>query len=284
MEATDQGYTRHDGRERSRGTSWSSAAEDIKGVGQEAAEGFKRQAGEFAETQKNAGAEQIGGVARAVHSAAQQMESDYPHTASYIHGAADRIQRASSSLRERSVDDLIGAFSRFAREQPVTVFGGALIASLALTRFVKSSSERSYPAGPRSDFTNSSLSDLGRPSEGDARAAYAVGESDHAHEGAGGRLFKSFREQPLFLIGAGVVLGAVLGSSIPPTQTEDELMGETRDRLKDRAEEIASEQYESARETARNIYEDGQKPADEPSIVPAPVMPETAPFDRVSTP
>src|SRR5437762_5761626 len=70
------------------------------------------------EQQKTLGAEQLGGVARAVHSAAREFEEQLPQVAQSVHSAAARLESVSSSLRNRSADEAIAAVGRFAREQP----------------------------------------------------------------------------------------------------------------------------------------------------------------------
>src|SRR5438045_494836 len=117
----------------------SSAAEQVRAKAAEVIDPLKDQAREAAEEQKQAGAEQIGSVARAVHGAAGELEQELPHAAGYVHEAADRLDRAASALRERSVDDLFRSLSDFARSQPATFFGSAVFAGFALSRFLKSS-------------------------------------------------------------------------------------------------------------------------------------------------
>src|SRR5207244_90870 len=51
------------------------------------------------EQQKRLGAEQLGGVARAVHSAAREFETQLPRVAKSVHDAATKLEDASSSLR-----------------------------------------------------------------------------------------------------------------------------------------------------------------------------------------
>jgi flagellar hook-length control protein FliK len=118
----------------------SSAAEAAKGQAAELAEPLKEKARDFAEQQKGAGAEQIGSLARAVHSAASELDARLPHAAGYIHDAADRLESAATVLRQRNVDDLFRSLTDFARTQPVVFFGSAVFAGFALSRFLKSSS------------------------------------------------------------------------------------------------------------------------------------------------
>ena len=97
----------------------------------------------FVDQQKALGAEQIRGVARAVHGAAREFEAQMPGVAQSAHSAAAKLEEASSSLHEASTADLLAATRQFAREQPLVFFGGAVLAGFALSRFLKSSAERS---------------------------------------------------------------------------------------------------------------------------------------------
>jgi hypothetical protein len=79
-----------------------------------------------------------------VHKAADELGQQLPQAASFIHAAADRLDQASSALRERSVEDLMSGFNRFARRQPAAAFAGSVLAGFMLSRFLKSA-----PARPR---------------------------------------------------------------------------------------------------------------------------------------
>jgi hypothetical protein len=105
----------------------------------EATEPVKKQAGKFAEEQKQSGAERIGTMATAIHGAARELEGRMPAAAAYVHDAAARMEDAASTLRERSVDDLMKSIDKFAQSRPGALFGGAMLAGFALSRFLKSS-------------------------------------------------------------------------------------------------------------------------------------------------
>src|SRR5215472_747020 len=132
-----------DNARRDRETTWkqeaSSAAEDAKTALDDASVTIKERARTVAEQQKKTGADQIGGVARAIHGAAHEIEQEMPNAAGFIHDAAAKLEGAADSLRERSVDDLISSLNKFARSQPAAFFGGAVLAGFALSRFLRSS-------------------------------------------------------------------------------------------------------------------------------------------------
>lgn len=60
------------------------------------------------------------------------------------------------------------------------------------------------------------------------------------------------RSQPLLLAGLGMTLGAIMGAIIPPTESEDALMGETSDAMKDQARGFAEEQVAKAKSTVKS--------------------------------
>jgi len=99
------------------------------------------QAQSFAERQKSLGVEQLGGVARAVHSAAREFEGEMPVVAKSVHDAASRIEGAAHSLQTQSAGELLSNLNRFAREQPALFFGAAVVAGLAASRFLKSTAQ-----------------------------------------------------------------------------------------------------------------------------------------------
>ena len=88
---------------------------------------------EFAEEQKRSGAERLRGFAQAAHRAASDLEQQSPLSAKYVHQAANGIEGASDGLQERSLDELLDTFERFARERPAALILGAMVAGLALT-------------------------------------------------------------------------------------------------------------------------------------------------------
>jgi hypothetical protein len=94
---------------------------------------------EVAEEQKVRGAEAIQGFARAINSAAQELEGQSPGVARFIRDTAAQVDTLSNNLRGRSATELMGAATDLARSQPAVFFAGAMAAGFALSRFLKSS-------------------------------------------------------------------------------------------------------------------------------------------------
>jgi hypothetical protein len=120
----------------------SALADSAKATLLDAAEPVKEKALEVAAQKKDLGADQIRVVATAVHGAASALESEMPQFAGYIHDAGQRLEKAASELRDGDMDEIMSKLGQFARNQPAIVFGGAMIAGFALSRFLKSSAQQ----------------------------------------------------------------------------------------------------------------------------------------------
>jgi uncharacterized phage infection (PIP) family protein YhgE len=118
------------------------AVEQVQRQAGQAAEAIGAQGRNTAEQQKNAGADQVGGVAHAMHAAADDLQDKLPTAAEYIDDMAARLGGVASALRERSVDEVIGNVTDFARAQPMAFFAGAVATGFALSRFARSSAKR----------------------------------------------------------------------------------------------------------------------------------------------
>lgn len=64
-----------------------------------------------------------------------------------------------------------------------------------------------------------------------------------------------FEEHPLICGSLGVAVGAALGAMIPPSETEDKLMGTMSDEAAEKATSVAREEYEKARDTGKKVVE-----------------------------
>jgi hypothetical protein len=102
----------------------------------------KARATGLVEEQKAAAADQVEGVARLLDDVAGRVEQGAPAVAPLLREAASSVHRVSSSLRDRSVDDVLQQFGEFARRRPGALIGASLIGGFAIARFLKSSADR----------------------------------------------------------------------------------------------------------------------------------------------
>jgi hypothetical protein len=118
-----------------------SAARDFGDETSSVAHDLKNRARGYVEERKTGGADRLASFAHAAERAADDLEKESPEAARYVREAASGVERFSSRLRERSVEDWAADARDFARRQPFLVFGGAVLAGLAISRFLKSSAE-----------------------------------------------------------------------------------------------------------------------------------------------
>jgi hypothetical protein len=147
METTDQmtDHTATRGQDegaRSDATSASSTSEQARAAAGSIGERLKERARNLADDEKSAGADQLGGVADAMEKASDELKKTMPSAAASIDDMARRLGEFASSLRQRSVDDMLDEASAFGRRRPGAFFVGAVAAGFALSRFVKSSGDR----------------------------------------------------------------------------------------------------------------------------------------------
>jgi hypothetical protein len=85
------------------------------------------------------------------------------------------------------------------------------------------------------------------------RVGHGVGSAAYGARDMGGRTLGFLQEQPLILGALGVSLGALLAAILPPTRTEEELLGGVRERLRDQAESLGSAAMHSGTRIASEV-------------------------------
>lgn len=114
---------------------------------QQKAKEFTGQAQEQAKsavaTRKEQAVEGLDGIAHAFRQTSERLrEENNPMVADYSEQVANQIERFSSFLGERDVDQLLGDAEIYARRHPEVFLGGAFALGLLVGRFIKSSGER----------------------------------------------------------------------------------------------------------------------------------------------
>jgi hypothetical protein len=123
----------------------SATTETLKREGAAMLDDARTQAEGLAKEGARAGADQVGGLARAVHRAADELEQQSPALARTIHEAASAVDGMARQLRGSSPGEMMRSAEDFARRQPLAFFGAAALAGFALARFARSSSPQRGP-------------------------------------------------------------------------------------------------------------------------------------------
>ncbi|MGO3935041.1 hypothetical protein [Rhodopseudomonas pseudopalustris] len=129
-------------------------AEDLAGAARE----FPSEAGETikerANSQREAGADYIGGIADAIRRASREFDNDMPIAGVYMRKAAAKVEDISDTVQRGDISELVKGVQDFARRQPTAFLGLAVLAGFGAVRFLKSSSsagDQSYRAASRDD-------------------------------------------------------------------------------------------------------------------------------------
>ena len=93
--------------------------------------------------QKDRATDSLGSVAQAVRQSTGQLrEQRHDTIAQYVEQAANQLDRLSTRLREKNVNELLNDAQRFARQRPAVFIGSAFALGLIGARFLKSSADR----------------------------------------------------------------------------------------------------------------------------------------------
>lgn len=94
------------------------------------------------ETQLDAAADGLDGIAGAVKDTGEQLRAHDPNNmgqvADVAASTAETVRNVSSKLRDATVDDIIRDTEQFARRQPGLFIGGVFVLGFMLARFLKS--------------------------------------------------------------------------------------------------------------------------------------------------
>ncbi|MHB0775186.1 hypothetical protein [Halomonas sp. WWR20] len=121
----------------------SRAKEQAREYAYRQADEARHQATGLFDRQKGMAADQVSNFANAFHSMADQFdEQGQASCAQYTHTLANNIDQWSGTLRDQDIDTLMTQVKDFGRRRPALFLGGAVAAGVLLSRFMKSSSER----------------------------------------------------------------------------------------------------------------------------------------------
>lgn len=108
------------------------------------------------ETKKHAVADQVDGIAKALHKAADQLgEQQQGNLAHYAHNFADKLDNMVGTLHNKDINTLLRQTRDMARRQPGLFVGGAMIAGFLLIRFLTSPNNDNRRGRERSSYSPS---------------------------------------------------------------------------------------------------------------------------------
>lgn len=122
------------------------AAEDVEALKHEAGEQISAatdKAKSFAGDQKDLAAQQLGGIATAIGKVADELRgSDQAAIGRYARDLSNGLNKASATVKNKNVDELMGIGEDFGRSQPLAFLGAAALAGFVASRFALASAHR----------------------------------------------------------------------------------------------------------------------------------------------
>jgi hypothetical protein len=193
---------------------------------------------------------ELGDKANAEARAVGKETSD--RVSDWVADTQGRITDARERFRDRAESTRRGAEQSAQEGMSRASQAASSLSESATSAYEAAKSRASEAYGRVTDQTKQATSEMGGAVSGlGQRTADATKD-----------LIQFCKTQPLVLAGLGMALGAIMAAFLPPTETEDRLMGETSDQVKDQAREVA--------ESAAQAQESGEQasvPA-ETSLVP----------------
>lgn len=164
MEPTPEGRTGEAIRGAAEG-----AKEELSRLGEE----VKEKSVSILHNQREVASRQIHSLAHALEVGADTLDDEgQARLAEVTRDAAERVHRFGDDFMERDFGHTIDNVSRYARENPAVIIGGAAVFGFLLSRFLKSSSERTHgEVGGEGDLST------GAPSTGAPTTATDIGYS-----------------------------------------------------------------------------------------------------------
>jgi hypothetical protein len=197
-----------------------------------------------------------GGVRRTLHDTESALGSAGRTAAESVASAgrtvSDSVYSAGRSVADRASSAGAAAASALSGAGESIASGAASVSEAA-----------SAAAGYAGSGLHAAEGAVGSAAHKVADAAIA---GERAIEDWAGKLTAIAKEQPLVLAAAGVVIGAVIATLLPKTETEDALFGETREQLKNAVGDIAQEQFQKATESVSHLVDNVKSAAEQEGI------------------
>jgi uncharacterized protein YjbJ (UPF0337 family) len=116
------------------------AAGELRDRARSAAESVREDAVERAETARSGIADEVASLGRAMQRGQDELRSGSPQARMWGEFAGT-LDSAAQALREQDLGSLADGVRRFARDNPATFLGGAMLLGLAASRFVRAGTQ-----------------------------------------------------------------------------------------------------------------------------------------------
>jgi hypothetical protein len=228
------------------------------------------QIGEGATAAKKYASDQLDRVGEAVSSGVDQLnrtaDAATATLASDRQKLRDNVVSAGNSLSDRAAD-LKEHGASIASAAAGAVQDMASGATVAAANFVDTAAEAARNAvGASVEATRHAADATAEAGMATARAVRdkAADLSGRAEKS----FFRTIEQNPLLVVGAGLVIGGLIASVLPRSEIEDEIVGDTSSAVKRRAQTMAAEGLDSVGNAVGEIYDDAARQAEAEGLTP----------------
>lgn len=123
------------------------AVDDVRQSAAALLDETRRDGKKVLDRQKDAATEEVGAVASALRSAADDLHRQDHRASRFVEFAADRLESFGNTVRNKDIDSLIDEAERLGRRSPAAFFAGSVALGFLLSRFLKSSARSRQSEG-----------------------------------------------------------------------------------------------------------------------------------------
>lgn len=159
---------------------------EAKAIAQEGARAIESRAQTMATMGMARAEKELRGLSRALETTRSELAQEDHSLAGAFGSAHDRIDDFARGLADRDPGQLVGDAERIARRSPWLFLGGCFLGGVALSRFLKASSDSSASQSGRGDFAlPADRPPMGASARDDRMLASATGPGGIGRRGGG---------------------------------------------------------------------------------------------------
>ena len=159
-------------------------ASDLKSRAREISDTITTQATTYAGQARDTVADEVGSVASALRSAADEMRSGSAAERTFSQ-IADGLADASEAMRDKDLGQIVNTLTEFARRNPMLTMGGAALLGFAATRFAKASSDHAATGGSMGGSSQGTYGGYNNPGRATGKAGRSGGMGSASMDTAG---------------------------------------------------------------------------------------------------
>ena len=197
---------------------------------------------------KSYATQKLGGLSDTVSDTTNQVSRAVTEAGAALSPAPDQLHGSAASIGTSVVDEAAQA-----RQRGMQMAGSAVDAAKDTAASAAEAAKKAF-----SDAKDAGLE----------AARTARDKASDLGDRAGKTLFETIEQNPLLVAGVGLLIGGLIASALPRSETEDELVGGTSNAAKRRAQAAAAKGVDAAKDAVGGAYQEATKQAEAEGLDP----------------